>query len=268
MSDVLKLSSAATREFWEIRVLFEDEHLLALNKPPRLPTSPDRYNPDRPNLRKLLHTAISEGKPWAKARGLTYLMNAHRLDFETSGVILLAKTKPILIALANLFGEEKPVKTYVALAQGTPETEAFEVDAKIAPHPGQPGLMYVDPKRGKRARTLFEIRQRFTGYTLLQCRSLTGRPHQIRVHLRHAGLPIVGDSTYGGRSLLLSSLKSKYRLKPGQAERPLIGTTALHAEQLSLPHPVTGETITINAPWPKDLTVAVKYLQRYALSSL
>lgn len=267
MSDIIKLSSLATREFWEIRVLFEDEHLLALNKPPRLLTSPDRYDPDRPNLRKLLHTAISEGRTWAKTRGLTYLMNAHRLDFETSGVILLAKTKPILIALANLFGEEKPVKIYVALAHGAPETDAFEVDAKIAPHPAQPGLMYVDPKRGKRARTLFAIRQRFTGYTLLQCRSLTGRPHQNRVHLRHAGLPIVGDSTYGGRALLLSGLKPKYRLKPGQTERPLIGTTALHAEQLSLTHPTTGETITISAPWPKDLAVAVKYLQRYAPSS-
>src|SRR5208282_3916183 len=114
----IKLSSPATREFWEIPVLFEDEHLLALDKPARLLTSPDRYDPARPNLMKLLHAGIERAAPWAKQRGLTYLMNAHRLDFETSGIILLAKTKPILVALADLFGSDKPLKQYLALASG------------------------------------------------------------------------------------------------------------------------------------------------------
>ena len=86
---------------------------------------------------KLLHAAIAAGKPWARERGLNYLMNAHRLDFETSGVILLAKNKPALVALANLFGSEKPLKKYVALAQGTPAEDKFEVDAKLAPHPAE-----------------------------------------------------------------------------------------------------------------------------------
>ena len=116
----IKLSSPATRKFWEIPVLFEDEYLLALDKPGGLLTSPDRYDPQRPNLMKLLHAAIAGGKPWARERGLNYLMNAHRLDFETSGVILLAKSKPALVALANLFGSEKPLKKYAALVQGTP----------------------------------------------------------------------------------------------------------------------------------------------------
>src|SRR5215469_7530231 len=118
MSQAIKLSSPATHEFWELAVLFEDEHLLALDKPSRLLTSPDRYDPARPNLMKLLHAAIEAGKPWAAERKLTYLMNAHRLDFETSGVILLAKTKPVLTALANLFGSEHPQKIYVALVHG------------------------------------------------------------------------------------------------------------------------------------------------------
>jgi len=109
MSQTIKLSSPATREFWEIPVLYEDESLLALDKPSRLLTSPDRYDAERPNLMKLLHASIERGTPWAKERGLTYLMNAHRLDFETSGIILLAKTKPVLVALANLFGTEKPL---------------------------------------------------------------------------------------------------------------------------------------------------------------
>src|SRR3981081_210755 len=115
MNAAIKLSSPATNGFWEIPVLFEDEHLLALDKPSGLLTSPDRYDPQRPNLMKLLHAGIERGAAWAKDGGLSYLMNAHRLDFETSGVILLAKNKPALVALANLFGTEKPAKTYVAL---------------------------------------------------------------------------------------------------------------------------------------------------------
>ena len=261
----LKLSSPAARQFWEIPVLFEDASLLALDKPGGLLTSPDRYDPQRPNLMKLLHNAIAAGKPWARERGLNYLMNAHRLDFETSGVILLAKTKPALVALADLFGSEKPLKQYAALVQGTPAEDKFELDAPLAPHPVKTGLVRVDLKNGKRARTVFEVLERLSGWALLRCAPLTGRTHQIRVHLRHAGLPIVGDELYGGKPLWLSRLKPDYRLKRGREERPLISRVALHAEQLTLPHPVTGETLTITAPWPKDLKVAVKYLRQFAV---
>jgi len=264
MSEFIKLSSPATHEFWEVPVLFEDDHLLALEKPSRLLTSPDRYDPQRPNLMKLLHVAIELRKPWTTQRGLSYLMNAHRLDFETSGVILLAKTKPVLVALANLFGTEKPEKTYVALVHGQPVQPAFEVNAKLATHPVKTGLVRVDEKNGKRSRTLFELLEKFNGYSLLKCLPLTGRTHQIRVHLRQAGLPIVGDELYGGSQLLLSRLKSDYHLKPKQTERPLLDRVALHAAELKLVHPVTNLAVAITAPWPKDLTVAVKYLRRYA----
>jgi RluA family pseudouridine synthase len=264
VSEAIKLSSPATREFWEIPVVFEDEHLLALNKPARLLTSPDRYDEERPNLMKLLHTGIGEGKPWAKQRGLSYLANAHRLDFETTGVILLAKSKPVLVQLANLFGSEKPVKIYVALLPGTPPTPQWEVDAPLAPFPGRPGQMRVDPKHGKQSRTAFEVREQFRGFTLVECRPFTGRTHQIRVHLKHWGLPICGDRVYGGRPLLLSELKDDYHLKPGKTERPLISTVALHAEQLTLTHPVSGVEVKITAPWPKDFEVAVKQLRRHA----
>ena len=260
----IKLSAPHTREFWEIPALFEDEHLLAVNKPARLLTSPDRYDPNRPNLMRLLHSGIAESKPWAKVRGLTYLANAHRLDFETSGVLLLAKNKPVLVKLADAFGSEKPLKTYVALVQGTPAEEEFEVDAPIAPHPTNVGLMRIEPKRGKKSRTRFTVLEKFRGYTLLKCQPFTGRTHQIRVHLRHVRLPIVGDTLYRGGKLWLSELKRNFRLKPDKEERPLIATVALHAETLSLAHPVTEEPITITAPRPKDLEVAVKYLRRYA----
>jgi len=264
MSAVIKLSSPATHDFWEISVLHEDEHLLALDKPARLLVSPDRYDPARPNLMKLLHAGIERGTAWAKERKLTYLMNAHRLDFETSGVILLAKSKPVLVAVANLFGIGKPAKTYLALVHGMPVKPSFEVTAKLAPHPTRPELIRVDEKNGKHARTLFELREQFRGHALMECRPETGRTHQIRVHLRQAGLPIVGDELYGGSRLLLSRLKTDYRLKHGKSERPLIDRVALHAAELKIPHPVTGAEVVATAPLPKDLTVAVKYLRRYA----
>jgi 23S rRNA pseudouridine1911/1915/1917 synthase len=266
VSATIKVSSPATHEFWEIPVLYEDAHLLALDKPSGLLTSPDRGNPDRPSLIKLLHAAIERGAPWAVEGGRSYLMPAHRLDFEMSGVLLLAKSKPMLIMLANWFGAEKPGKKQLALVHGTPAEDLFRVEAKLAPHPVRNGLMRVDPKGGKHSVTVFEVRERFSGFAILQCELLTDRAHQVRVHLRHAGLPAVGDQLYGGRPLLLSSLKREYRLKPNQTERPQIARTALHAEALHLLHPVTNEPLAITSLWPRDLTVAVKYLRRYALA--
>ena len=267
MSDVVKLSSPATREFWEIAVLHEDEHLLALDKPSGLLTSPDRYDAERPNLMRLLHEGIKAGKPWAKSRNLTYLSNAHRLDFETSGVILLAKTKPALVELANMFGTEKPEKKYLALVRGEPLETHFTVEVKLAPHPVKIGMMRADFKGGKHAKTVFDVLENFTkfGYALLSCQPLTGRTHQIRVHASHVSLKIVGDELYGGKPLWLSRLKSDYRLKPGREERPLLARVALHAGQLKLNHPITQEPVIINAPLPKDFKVALKYLRQYSV---
>jgi len=264
VSAVIKLSSPATHEFWEIPVLHEDDQLLALDKPSGLLTSPDRYDAERPNLMKLLHAGIEAGKPWAKERNLTYLSNAHRLDFETSGIILLAKNKPALVELANQFGAEKPSKQYVALAQGAPLDDQFEVDEKISPHPVKVGLMRVDHKGGKKSKTLFTVLERFSDWSLLRCTPLTGRTHQIRVHLKHAGFPIVGDELYGGKKFWLSRIKRDYRLKPGKEERPMMGRVALHAEELTVKHPVTNEPVTIKSEWPKDFKVTLKYLRQYA----
>src|SRR5258708_32575677 len=112
---------------------------------------------------KLLHAGIEQGKAWARERGLIYLMNAHRLDFETSGIILLAKDKPSLVSLVNLFGSEKPLKTYGALVQGGGTKDEMQVEAKLAPHPLKLGLMRVDSSNGKHSRTDFTLRERFKG---------------------------------------------------------------------------------------------------------
>jgi RluA family pseudouridine synthase len=264
VSAAIKLSAPASREFWEIPVLFEDEQLLALDKPAGLLTSPDRHDEARPSLMRLLLDGLAAGKPWARERGLTYLSNAHRLDCDTSGVLLLAKSKPVLVTLADFFGAEKPLRKYIVLAWGRPTAARFEVEAKLAPHPVKPGQMCVNPLEGKKSRTEFEVLEQFSDWTLLRATALTDRTHQIRVHLKHAGFPVVADELYGGKKLWLSRLKRDFRLKPGREERPLLSRAALHAEELTLPHPVTNEIITIQSEWPKDLRVAVKYLRQYA----
>lgn len=264
MSAAIKLSSLATREFWEIAVLFEDEQLLALDKPAGLLTSPDRLAPERPNLMKLLHDGIAAGKPWASQRNLSYLTNAHRLDFETSGVLLLTKNKPALVAVADQFSSEMPVRKYLALVQGVPLDDQFVVDEKIAPHPLKAGQMRVDHRHGKKSKTEFAVLERFSRWSLLHCTPRVERPQQIRLHLSHADFPIVGDEVYGGKKLWLSRLKRDFYLKPGREERPLISHAALHMEELNLIHPVTQEPLSIKSEWPKGLRVALKYLRQYA----
>lgn len=261
----IKLSSPATREFWEIPVLFEDDDLLALDKPAGLRVSPDPDDAGQPCLLKLLHTGINEGKPWARARNLTHLANAHRLDFESSGVLLLAKNKPALDSLTNEFGSGKPSRKYACLVWGHPAAKNFSVDAPLAPHPVKSGRMCVDAKAGKKSRTEFELLEQFSDWALLRGEPLTDRNHQVRVHLKHAGHPVVGDEIYGGKKLWLSRLKSDYRLKEGRDERPLISRPALHLEELVFTHPASRAPCVITSECPKDMRVALKYLRRYGL---
>jgi 23S rRNA pseudouridine955/2504/2580 synthase/23S rRNA pseudouridine1911/1915/1917 synthase len=261
--NAVKLSSPETSEFWEVPVLFQDEHLLALNKPAGLMLSPDQHNPERPSLTHLLHRSIERGAPWAKQLGLDYLMNAHRVDTEVSGILLFARSKSTLASLSTQLGTDQPCRFYAALVRGAIAENEFETDAKLAPHPLQMDVVRVDPKEGKRSHTAFTVKERFGKYNLLECRPSPDRAHQVQAHLKHLRLPLVGDGMYGGRPLLLSTLKQGYRLKKDQEERPLLDRPALHLERMTISHPVTGEKITLTAPLAKDLAVSLKYLRRY-----
>jgi RluA family pseudouridine synthase len=260
----IQVSSVATQEFWEIPLLYEDEHLLCLNKPAGLAVAPKASEPDKASLMALMHQGIASAKPWALARGLSFLMYAHRLDAEASGVLLFARTKAVLSRLLDLFGSGRAGISFVTLASGDAPQDQFSIEARLGEHPAKAGLMRIDSKYGKRARTNFETMERFRGWTLLRATPQPNRPHQVRVHLVRAGLRVAGDETYGGKPLWLSSLKPDYHLKPKRSERPLVERPCLHAEKISVPHPVTGAALVIEAPWPKDLLVAIKYLRKYA----
>ena len=260
----LKLSSPGTGGFWELPILFEDEYLLALDKPAGLLSASESSDPARPNLVDLLHQAITAGKSWAAERDISFLMPAYRLDPEASGILLLARSKPVLNRLSDLFGSHQPALSIITLAEGSPSQSHFSVEAKLMPHPDRPGLMRVSAKHGKRSRTDFQVMEHYTGWTLLKCVPFTLRPHQARVHSARAGFPLAGDQAYGGQPLLLSRLKPGFRVKPNHTERPLINSPCVHFQQLTLDHPATGNRLVIDAPWPKDLAVAVKYLRKYA----
>jgi RluA family pseudouridine synthase len=242
-------------------VLYEDEALIVFAKPSGLLTAPDRWDTSRENLMAIVHARWSPD--W---------FNAHRLDRGTSGAVLCAKTPEALRAITAQFDRHEVEKRYLALTRGQPAADRGVVEAPLAPDGRRPGRMRVD-REGKESATEFEVLERWRGgLALLRLRPLSGRTHQVRVHLAHLGCPVLGDPDYGGGrvggkrgALHLSEFKRGYkRPSGGQAERPLIDRLALHAESLGLTHPVTGERLVVAAPLPADLAVAIKQLRRYA----
>jgi len=236
-----------------IAILHEDDDLLALDKPAGLLAVPDRFDKNRPNVMGLLEAA----------RPGEWLANVHRLDFNTSGVFVVVKRQPAFRELARQFRERETKKQYAALAHRAPPESPMTIDLPIGQHPKVRGLARIDHGRGQDARTVVEIQEKFRGYSLLKVIIETGRMHQVRVHLQAIGCPLIGDADYGGAPLLLSQIKKKYKPKEDEPERPLLDRPALHAEQLTFAQPTTGAPRTIVAPWPKDLTLAVKYLRKF-----
>jgi 23S rRNA-/tRNA-specific pseudouridylate synthase len=258
----LKISTPA-HEFWELEVLFEDPHLLAVHKPAGLRLHPDPAAPDSPSILGLLHAGIAANKSWTADHNLEYVDAPYRLDAELSGVALLAKSRPVMTELASQFGSGKPSWSFLALVSGQPPDE-FESTGKIGPDLHHEGRMRIDPAHGKKSCTGFHVESRYKPGALVRCSPLQDRPHQVRLHLQQAGHPACGDTLYRGRILYLSSFKPDYHLKPNREEKPLTPRPAVHCEAVRFLHPDTKEEQEVICPLAKDLAVALKYLTRYA----
>jgi RluA family pseudouridine synthase len=257
-------------------ILFEDDVLIAFDKPSGLLIAPDRWDKARPNLMKQVHARLGE-----------HVANAHRLDADTSGVVLCVKDKPGLDFVSGQFQSKTARKTYHALCHVPPIEQAmkigrtqrdeagrlpddFTVDLALGEDETQPGRMRVFKRRGgKASTTLFRTLERFhdrrgRAFAWVECTPLTGRTHQLRVHLAAAGAPILGDPFYGMPEveLRLSDLKRGYKGK--DEERPLLERLALHASALTITHPRDRTPTTITAALPKEFEVALKYLRRFA----
>ena len=236
-------------------ILFEDECLIAFDKPSGLLTMPDRWNKAHSDLIGLIHQHLAPG-----------IYNVHRLDAEISGVLLCAKTKAALTTLERQFATSRAKAHYLALVLGTLPEPDMVIRRELEKDRDQPSRMRLAAayRRGK-CQTRAHALEVFRAHSLLEAWPSGDKTHQVRVHLAHVGCPVVADAFYGnGRGLYLSEIKSDYKFKPNAPERPLIGRVALHAASLTFTHPVTHNELTITAPWPKDLSVAIKYLKRFA----
>lgn len=238
-------------------VLFEDEVMIAFDKPSGLLMGPDRRDRSRENLAELVHAKMGEG-----------VANVHRIDDEASGLVLYAKTKPALDFISGQFQSKTVLKLNHALVVGVPAQDEFSVDFVLKEDEAKPGTMCVVKKHGKASETQFTVLEKYpqTGdrpsFTLLECRPLTGRMHQIRIHLSASGTPVLNDVIYGNDTrLMLSDLKRGYKGRTD--EKPLISRLALHAGGLTFTHPLTREKVTLTSPLPNDFAVALKYLGKF-----
>jgi RluA family pseudouridine synthase len=193
---VARASEIQLADGTSIRILYEDRSVLALDKPPGWMLVPYNWDKTGRNLQLAISSAVLGGAFWARSRSLRFLRYVHRLDAETTGILLFGKSPGAVRTFGELFESRRMEKRYLAVVRGNPKEDQWVCNARLGPDPKEHGRHRVDP-RGKDAQTNFKVIERRNDLSLIEARPVTGRTHQIRLHLQHAGLPIVGDILYG-----------------------------------------------------------------------
>jgi RluA family pseudouridine synthase len=195
-----------------VDILYEDRSVLAIDKPPGWMLAPVSWDKTSRNLHRALMLSMQAGDFWARSRNLRYIRFIHRLDAETSGVVLLAKNPGALSVMSRLFETRRMGKKYLAVVRGLPAQTRWTCRLKIASEVDATGRMQVDERWGKEAETVFVVLQKGLGSALIEAAPVTGRTHQIRVHLAAAGHPVLGDALYGdkGPALALRAVEISY----------------------------------------------------------
>jgi RluA family pseudouridine synthase len=225
-------------------ILFEDDNYILVNKPPFLSTLEDRHG----GLNLL-----------ALARGYVPAAQVcHRLDKDTSGVLAIAKNPEAYRHLNMQFEKRQVVKVYHAVVDGIHNFNEELVDAPILKL--DDGVVKISRQEGKSAQTWFNALRSYRYHTLVDCRPVTGRMHQIRIHLSTQRASITGDETYGGKPFLLSGIKRDYKLKKGTEEQAFMKRMALHAYSLEF-NDLAGIRQTVTAPYPKDFEALLRQLE-------
>jgi len=227
-------------------VLFENDDLLIINKPAGISTLEDRL--EDINLLNLVRKKYPD------------IQACHRLDKDTSGSIIFAKNPESYRSLSMQFEHRQVKKIYHTVVTSHTAIAHTEINAPITIK--NSGYVVIDHRDGKSSTTFFTTLKNFSKWSLVECRPVSGRKHQIRIHLKHAKHPIVSDVDYGGEHVFLYDIKRKYSVSTGEA-KPMIERVALHAFSVEFRLPNGGD-IKIEAPYPKDFAVLVKQLEKYA----
>ena len=232
-----------------LEILFEDKHLLVLNKPPGIVVHPSAGHDEHTLVNALLHHCAGQ---LSGIGGVARPGIVHRLDQETSGCLVVAKNDAAHLAIAEQFAGRTVEKVYHALVCGVMQRDSGDIRAAIARHPTHRKRMAAsDPGEGREAWTSYVVKERFAHATFVEVLLHTGRTHQIRVHFQHLGHPVVGDATYGARQ------NKKLTEETGvTAPRQM-----LHASKISFTHPKTGKKVKCEAPLPKDFRAVMKTLK-------
>jgi 23S rRNA pseudouridine955/2504/2580 synthase len=225
-------------------ILLENKDYLVINKLPYLSTLDDRH--EAQNILDLARQYTPDAQV------------CHRLDKETSGCLVIAKHPEAYRNIAIQFEDRKVNKIYHAVVEGIHEYKNVLVDRNM--HATNKGIAKIT-KEGKPAQTIFNTLGTYFAHSLIECKPITGRLHQIRVHLAHLKSPICGDEMYGGNPLYLSALKRRFNLKKGTDELPIMQRVSLHAYAIGF-EGLDGERIEVQAPYPKDFEVLVKQLEK------
>jgi 23S rRNA pseudouridine955/2504/2580 synthase len=225
-------------------ILWEDEDFVLVNKPPFLSTLEDRH--ERINLLALAKEYVETAQV------------CHRLDKDTSGVLAIAKNPEAYRHMSMQFEHREINKVYHAVVDGSHGFQNELVDAPILKQ--DDGMVKISRREGKPAQTYFTSLKSYKNHTLIECRPITGRMHQIRIHLTILGAPITGDEMYGGKLFYLSSVKKGFNLKKDTDEQPLLKRMALHAYALEFNN-LAGVKEKIMAPYPKDMQALIRQLE-------
>jgi 23S rRNA pseudouridine1911/1915/1917 synthase len=239
-----------------LTIIFEDEHLLVVDKPAGLVVHPGAGV----RTGTLVHALLHRFPEIAGVGGADRPGIVHRLDKDTSGLIVVARTMSAHRALVEAMKARLVHRGYLALVWGAPARDAGRLETAIGRDPRDRKRMAVVTRGGRPAGTRWEVLERFVGATLLAVRLETGRTHQIRVHLAHLRHPVVGDPVYGGRTKKLLSLVGRQR-SFGRELLEHMHRQALHASELELGHPITGAALRIKSAVPEDFARTLEFLR-------
>lgn len=246
----------------ELNIVYEDDALIVVNKPAGMVVHPGHGNYSGTLINGLIYHFENLPKNSSNRPGLV-----HRIDKDTSGLLVVAKTEQAMAHLSKQFADKSSERAYMALVWGNMEEDEGTIEGNIGRHPKNrlQNTIYMDDDedKGKPAVTHFKVLERFTYVTLVECRLETGRTHQIRVHMKHIGHTLFNDERYGGDQILKGTSFSKYRQFVDNCFK-VLPRQALHAKTLGFKHPSSGKFMSFSSELPEDMNSCIEKWRAYA----